>query len=246
MESTGTPNRIQVSAEFTNELQKAGKAHWVVARENLVLIKGKGKLQTYYLEVKGGIAPSTDSDEIASEDGASSEGGANKDVAKKSFKKDVTLDGAGTIAGERSAAKLTAKVERLVEWNLDMLTGILKDIVARRVSVGAVPDADVSLTDLENKSRSTKGDVLSEVQEIIKLPAFWKGTRKSVESMKIDKKVVEQLHLLIRSIAQRYHANPFHNFEHASHVTMSVVSTSFISSRCLPTDSVIHAEISLC
>jgi hypothetical protein len=52
MESTGKPNRIQLSQEMADELRKQGKGSWVVPREGLVKVKGKGYLETFWLDLK--------------------------------------------------------------------------------------------------------------------------------------------------------------------------------------------------
>jgi hypothetical protein len=45
----------------------------------------------------------------------------------------------------------------------------------------------------------------------------------SYRSVELDPLVMKQLHDYVSDIASRYHpSNPFHNFEHACHVTMSV------------------------
>jgi len=49
MESTGRVNMIQVSPQTANLLKEEGLGKWVVPRENLVSVKGKGKMQTYWL-----------------------------------------------------------------------------------------------------------------------------------------------------------------------------------------------------
>jgi hypothetical protein len=227
MESTGVSNRIHVSAEFAQEMMNARKGHWVVARPDHVMVKGKGDMQTYFLEFRNCSAENGDensADDFTSEDGASSDGGDAKDLDKAFFKEGVNAYGLVGLPVDAGTTYLTSKVERLVEWNVDMLSTILKDIVARRESIGALNDPDSKLRELENQYLSSKKSFLSEAQEIITLPPFWKGKSKSREAIKIDKKVTAQLHLFILKIARSYHDNPFHNFEHASHVTMSVVS----------------------
>lgn len=49
MESTGMPGRIQISQTTADELLSRGKGHWLTAREDTVDVKGKGKMQTYYV-----------------------------------------------------------------------------------------------------------------------------------------------------------------------------------------------------
>ena len=53
MESTGAPNKIQVSADFARQLENAGKSHWVTPRTDLIDVKGKGEMQTYWLDFRG-------------------------------------------------------------------------------------------------------------------------------------------------------------------------------------------------
>eukprot|EP00934_Nitzschia_sp_Nitz4_P008104 Nitzschia sp. Nitz4//scaffold169_size48518//40260//43927//NITZ4_007080-RA/size48518-processed-gene-0.83-mRNA-1//1//CDS//3329538412//8094//frame0 len=52
MESTGVPNKIQVSDSTAQLLIQAGKSAWVSPREETVEAKGKGTMQTYWIEPK--------------------------------------------------------------------------------------------------------------------------------------------------------------------------------------------------
>jgi len=52
MESTGVKDRIQVSQATADELIKAGKRNWLTAREDKVVAKGKGELDTFFALVK--------------------------------------------------------------------------------------------------------------------------------------------------------------------------------------------------
>jgi hypothetical protein len=67
---------------------------------------------------------------------------------------------------------------------------------------------------------------LEEVKEVIHLPAFDPTKHKKIKNVdsmiKLPKNVVAQLRNLISRISRMYHHNPFHNFEHACHVVMSV------------------------
>lgn len=70
-----------------------------------------------------------------------------------------------------------------------------------------------------------EGTVLEEVKEIITLPEFDVEMAKQESKVKVSlsRKVEEELQVLITCIAKLYRPNPFHNFEHASHVVMSVM-----------------------
>ncbi len=59
MESTGRINMIQVSPQTANLLKEEGLGKWVVPRENLVAVKGKGEMQTYWLIRSGSSTSST-------------------------------------------------------------------------------------------------------------------------------------------------------------------------------------------
>jgi len=52
MESTGTPRKIQISQSTADALILEGKEHWLVPRKERVFAKGKGEVQTYFLEMK--------------------------------------------------------------------------------------------------------------------------------------------------------------------------------------------------
>lgn len=51
IESTGAPNKIQVSAQTAAYLFERGLGSWLEPRKDLVHAKGKGNLQTYWLEI---------------------------------------------------------------------------------------------------------------------------------------------------------------------------------------------------
>ncbi len=52
MESTGIPRRIHVSQSTADALILQGKDSWLVPRKEKVMAKGKGEMQTYFLEWK--------------------------------------------------------------------------------------------------------------------------------------------------------------------------------------------------
>lgn len=62
MESTGTPRKIQVSQSTADALIMNGKESWLFPRREKVYAKGKGDMQTYFLEFreKSDKIPSSD------------------------------------------------------------------------------------------------------------------------------------------------------------------------------------------
>jgi class 3 adenylate cyclase len=193
MESNGVRNKIHVSQTTADLLVAAGKQHWVTKRKELVEAKGKGKMQTFWVE------PKTITSTCTSHDNISRMNAQSEDVGH---------------------------LDRLVDWNVDTLGNILRQITARREasyssrkSVKVYEMATPKLTMLE-------GTVLDEVTEIIELPPFDPQVacrQKDPKTIQLDTVVLEQLESFVTAVANMYRQNPFHNFEHASHVTMSVV-----------------------
>ena len=60
MESNGVVNRIHCSQSTADELIAAGKSQWLTPREGGVEAKGKGRLQTYFVDLMlaKSVAPS--------------------------------------------------------------------------------------------------------------------------------------------------------------------------------------------
>lgn len=67
IENTGERDRIHLSQETADILVSSGKSHWVVEREDKVVVRGKGEMQTYWLDIK---VSSGDSIESGDTDGS--------------------------------------------------------------------------------------------------------------------------------------------------------------------------------
>jgi hypothetical protein len=119
------------------------------------------------------------------------------------------------------------KVERLVNWNVDVLMSLLRRIGEQRHQFGIEPDSVDDIKELEEEFSGSVQDsgrtVLDEVVEIIELPRFNAVDEGDGVVVDLAVEVEDQLREYVRIIASMYNENPFHNFEHASHVTMSVM-----------------------
>ena len=202
METTSTRGRIQVSQDTADLLVAAGKSHWISRRDELVFAKGKGEMQTYWLNI-GQSAASTVS------------GGSINHSESDDFFEDI------------SEEQLN-KQSRLVDWNVEVLRKLLKQIAARRefraLDASRAGSSIETSKDLVYKRDSDK-TILDEVSEVIALPKFDSKAAKrerNPNNIKLGQDVESQLHNYVRSIACMYRENPFHNFEHVSHVVMSV------------------------
>jgi class 3 adenylate cyclase len=199
MESNGLRDKIQVSQDTADLLLAAGKSKWLTRREEKVVAKGKGDMQTYWVAVG---------------------------IAKISSDRDMSTAGSEDEQGNQSSdqqgdqaiiAAVCAKTARLVKWNVDVLANLLKQVHAQRDDTNVTPlDAQSEVTHLSQQT------VLEELKEIIHLPTFSKQTAKKRDNVELNPVVLDQLENYVSTVASMYRDNPFHNFEHASHVVMSV------------------------
>lgn len=218
MESTGKPGRIQVSQETADLLIAAGKSAWISTRDEKVVAKGKGEMQTYWL------SPGEQrSDTSSNVDSGSSHSDTN-DSSHQVDEEMVTVMVANK-AEAKAAAMEGSKKKRLIEWNVDVLLRLLKQIVARRRACG-LPAYGSDIKEDRIQFAEPGKTVIDEVKEIIELPMFnakAASKQEDADSVILPTEVVEQLFDYVSNIAATYNDNPFHSFEHASHVTMSVV-----------------------
>jgi class 3 adenylate cyclase len=219
MESTGVRDRVQLSQDCADLLAQAGKAGWFTPREDTIVAKGKGEMKTYWLSAgdrTGTESTTSNSDFSISGNGFDPSWGG--DFEPKSF--------TNSSESDRKVLRLASgKANRLIDWNVDVLLRLLKQVVARRrVSQLKSPTL---LHKAETVEERIEGNtVLDEVKEIIALPEFDAKAairQDTPDSIALGPEVCLQLHEYVSHIAAMYQDNPFHNFEHASHVTMSVV-----------------------
>jgi len=200
MESNGSPSAIHISDETANLLIKAGKAAWIKLREDKIVAKGKGELTTWWVNVfSGGGSKSSDMDCS----GSQLSGGSNYHANPEDVKENV-----------ETKLLLNSKTKRLIEWNVEVLLRLLRQIEAGRRtsecqnSLSSRPDESI----LKPAAGKT---VLDEVQEVIEIP---KQTAQRLvadpDEINLDPAVTAQLHDYVENVALMYQDNSFHNFEH--------------------------------
>lgn len=192
IESSGSPGRIHVSADTAENLIQAGKQDWLIERGELVQLKGKGEMATFWLSDRIDVAGTvTSGSDRASDD-------------------DKPLNSEFALSGRHS---------RLVGWNVETLCGLLEKVVASRTDKAgsSIDPKRKSLVHSEQKSV-----FVDDVQETISIPEFDGRGSTHTKKVSLDPVVVEQLREYVSTIACWYRNNSFHSFEHASHVMMSV------------------------
>lgn len=211
MESTGTPNAVQISQSTADLIIESGKGHWLRKREEPVQAKGKGKVQTYWVK--------TSNDSNSERTDINSDTGESK--LEKISQQDTIWGGEKEEpSGGRKSTLLKNGIRKtLIDWQVELLSKLLKQIVAfnekkkRGKSSGSLQNLDTN-----------KISPREEIAEKIEMPEFDSEKYKNTidyNSIQLPAKVVHQLHDLVTTIALLYHDNHFHNYEHACHVTMS-------------------------
>lgn len=237
MESTGLPGRIQVSQKTADLLVAAGKREWTRRRPDLVDAKGKGFMQTYWLEISRRRS-SISSGEPEKRSCRTSE----TDASETMLMDDADLMG---------CVKLEKNM-RLIEWNVEVLYTLLKKVVAshngrpwpiRGNSITALlkrsgSEASLSITEDEARLLSNRGNILDEVAEFIEMPHFDPRVARlnDDENVNINSKVRDQLHEYIMRIAGMHHNIPFHNFE-VSDICLLLNRIKFVLTHINPSSS---------
>mmetsp|Transcript_20743 Transcript_20743/g.59114 ORF Transcript_20743/g.59114 Transcript_20743/m.59114 type:complete len:657 (-) Transcript_20743:76-2046(-) len=215
MESTGEARKIQISQATAELITEAGKEYWIRPREETVQAKGKGKVQTFWVVPRSSSTACNGimSRSLHSEDSSDFQSGGSL----------MWGDAQGLIKAQPGTEGATTKSERLIDWQVELLAGALKQVVEFRTAM-----EHITGTFLQERVEpiTTQSLVLDEVTETITLPKIdpedLLRIRELHVSVELDSVVMEQLRDYVTSIASFYRANAFHNFEHANHVTQSV------------------------
>ncbi|CAB9515789.1 Receptor-type guanylate cyclase gcy [Seminavis robusta] len=204
VESSGKAGRIHASKETAELLKSMGKESWLDKRTHAVNAKGLGEMVTYWISVAGERAGSVTSR------------GSFDDLHFGTTRNNHT-------DGVKPIKELDARMNRLISWNCEMLLEIMQQVVARRSAKQAKKRSLSNRVILPEKENTNP---ISQVKEIIHLPGFDAAAAEKQQNpadVEIPSQVVKELHLLVSEIARLYNDNPFHNFDHASHVVMSVI-----------------------
>ena len=213
MESSGEAGKIQVSQQTADLLIAAGRSEWLQPRETTVKTNRKGALQTYWLKI-------------------------GQDRGEKGSSLTASISTLDDLDQE------SKKTDRLVAWSSDLLIELLQEVANRREATKA---ATTFRLEKESSLRVHKAKMpLDEVREIITLPKFdvdvAEAQKKKMDQVQLDPVVKEEVRDYMQTIASRYRDNPFHNFSHACHVSMSVVK---LLSRIVAPDHIEASDKSL-
>jgi Adenylate and Guanylate cyclase catalytic domain len=180
-ETTGHRGKIHITQELADLLIASGKESWIMSREQQVFAKGKGMLSTYWLKT-------------------------NRKTAET-----VTVQFGDKQSAEQPVLPRSPglqKQDRLIDWNVDILCKILRELTAKREMLDKYdpfrhpPNSEVKLRELESGSFRLGGSVVDEVQDVIELPPFHPEVEREVrkaDSLVLPPEVVEQVKDFVRA-----------------------------------------------
>ena len=190
--------------ELKNELEK-GKENWIQAREDVVHAKGKGAIQTYWVLTRR-QTPSVIADErpkfIQSNlhDSNSSDmesvGSGNISV----WDEEEHLDESAIGSFELPTMMRGKKSDRLIDWQVDLLLRLIKQILAGR-------DPSIALISSPSTVIEPSCTVYEEVSESIEIPKFDpEAARKRARLSTVDvpEVVIAELRDFVSTILSRY------------------------------------------
>jgi hypothetical protein len=161
-----------------------------------VAAKGKGVMRTYWLVQQADNGAKSTGSLFEDEDSAD-DGPLKRDPSTLLEQNSITNAWGMAVVGDKS-------YNQLVEWNVDVLYQLLTKIAAKRQSKHAKPDRPLEL-DLR-----------------FSLATLQTEEKRQNSSADLDPQVKTQLRAYVTLIASMYRDHPFHNFEHASHVMLSI------------------------
>jgi hypothetical protein len=212
MEGTGASNQIHISQATADLVISECDELSVKPREKLMEVKGKGKMQTYWLVSENEPAPLDQGVEQSSSSQEEEE--HSRGFAYTSFAGDGIMQTLQT----NSALPASEKQKRLIDWNVDVLQGLLKKVVAMRSDESKKPTRKLAKLHIDREDGQM---VIDEVKEVIDIRRT--KYKRDPETLELGSVVTAQLRDYVTMVAQKYNLNHFHSFEHASHVTQSVV-----------------------
>lgn len=164
-------------------------------RADQVFAKGKGKIETYWLTLKG--KSNSEKDSKRSDETPTFQGPQNSDpvAAAKMFTRKME----------------TEKAQNLIRWNVEVLTRMLKQVMAsRQLETGRITSENSApRTDPSQHQRP-----LLEVVEVVTLPKFAKKRCKDADSIVLDEVVSQQLFDFVTYVASLYRYVPDPTFVH--------------------------------
>lgn len=181
---------------------------WVRIRDDMVHLKGKGLHETYWLNVGSASLGSRASS--LSDDSSVAVSNADADGSKTDMNDTLWED--AILAGVLGQSKTDAEIERLIDWNVDVMVPLLRSIIAKGAASGKSLESQMIPPDKEKPANH-------EVQMEIALPAFDADLDAKIAlktNVKVPPIVKKELRDYIAAIATGYPKNPCKSLERSN------------------------------
>jgi 3'5'-cyclic nucleotide phosphodiesterase/Adenylate and Guanylate cyclase catalytic domain len=238
IESTSLPNQIQLSHTTAELLSQAGKQHWLAKRSTKVEAKGKGSLQTFWLQhINHFMTSDTPPSDVSSSARQSSMNlsissnsvNSNEDMTcPQQFSNSLINLHENQHSHHSVNTKLSPhQVGRMIHWNFEILYQSLEKIVRMRCMLRPTSSGDDLNKDTCAFPQVTRCKVsmmhpIQEIPNVVELCEHEEiDCQKVTEPVELSENIRQQLRDFIWKISTLYRNNPFHNLDHASHVLMS-------------------------
>jgi class 3 adenylate cyclase len=213
---SGKGNKIQVSVDTAELLNLAGKSRWIQQRKQILKMKGRESLHTYWIKTK--VLNSESSIDLLDT--------CDMSVVSESAFGEVDLWDEQAVVTETASnialSNLESRFQSIVDRNVTALLGYLKKIHAKRIVMAKFSQRPPE----GNETDIFIGDpIIEETRQVIAMPNFEPKVAANMinsDLIFISEEIESELRLYVSSIASNYKSNAFHNFEHATHVAISM------------------------
>jgi hypothetical protein len=123
------------------------------------------------------------------------------------------------VAVESLHTESPEEIQRLIDWNVEVLLKLLKKVIAKREACDNGPGWD------DEPCLETPVTVADEVVAVLELPSFDARANKVIDekSINVPSLVEQQLKDYVTAVAMAYRSNPSSGLQHATHVTNAVI-----------------------
>jgi hypothetical protein len=191
IETTGKKDKIHLSRDTAKLLRPS----YVIKREDIVTLKGKGEQETYWFNFS---SRTSDGSHSSSRDSYFNSNSSNPDELTEIGTWEGThLDG---ILGK---TMIDSTMQSLILWNVDTLKPMLRSIIAKRAATGAA-QSEIDFSVVEHE------DVKHEVKVVIEMDKFDAEVASKVTFIDatFPQEAESELRSYVAAIASGYPKNP--------------------------------------
>jgi hypothetical protein len=226
LENSSFKNRIHISSDTADLVIHAGYEHLVIPREDKVELKGKGEVTTYW------VVTGSHSKSQASSGRSVSDTSEPDDAMALSTPIICDLAVSPVVDGVIGQTRLCHDLERLVEWNTEVLSTLLKRVLSSRVAANDNITKTGSLKPGEGMAQWRNKLARDDIQLTIPLPDYDEAVANAMNNttlMKLPSVVRAELRDYVACIASGYKVRAFLDFVFVYRVGLSIECCRYLT-----------------